>query len=302
MIKSDLESSRIGIDLGASKISGIIIDKNGKEILRKRRKVSPSYESLLKSIIEIIEQLEMAGGMIGSIGICIPGFINSLGQPVNAVNLPCINNSSLILDLEKYFGRSIECENDANCFLLSEIIDGAAVDRSLVFGIILGTGVGGALASNGKLILGKNGMLGEWGHNPLPWRELHDGDEKYCGCGRYGCIETYLNGLALTHDYKSITRKELDAEAIGCAAEAGDINAIEAIDRYSKRLAKALASVINLFDPDIIVLGGGLSQIDFIYDRVPKVWTSYTVTKLITTDLRKAIHGPDSGMRGAAYL
>ena len=155
---------------------------------------------------------------------------------------------------------------------------------------------------NGKLILGKNGILGEWGHNPLPWRELHDGDEKRCGCGRYGCIETYLNGLALTHDYKSITGQELDAEAIARVAGAGNANAIEAIERYSNRLAKALASVVNLLDPDVIVLGGGLSQIGFIYDRVPKVWNSNTVTKSITTDIRKAIHGPDSGMRGAAYL
>jgi len=293
---------RIGIDIGGSKIAALILDGEGREQARWRREISRDYGGTVENISEMVSQLEAQAGPADRIGVSMPGVVNRAGEPVMVANLPWLRNKPLRLDLKRLFDRPVHIGNDANCFALSEARDGAAAGAKLVFGVILGTGVGGGIVVNGQILSGANAMAGEWGHNPLPWRVRSDGAESVCGCGQTGCIETWLNGAALSRDYERIAGKKAAAKDISRRAEENNEQAQQAVSRYASRLARALAGVINFFDPEVIVLGGGLSEIASLYDQVPRLWSQHTSWDAKSTRLVKAAHGPESGMRGAAWL
>ncbi len=293
---------RIGIDIGGTKIAAMILDGEGRERARFRSEISRDYNGTVENISDTVSHLEEHAGRANRIGISMPGVVNRSGEPVMVANLPWLRDKPFRPDLERLFERPVHIGNDANCFALSEATDGSAAGAKLVFGVILGTGVGGAIVVNGQIVTGANAIAGEWGHNPLPWRTPEDGAETMCGCGQIGCIETWLNGAALSRDYQALSGSEAKAKEISRLAEENDAAAKQAISQYAERLARALASAINFFDPDIIVLGGGLSEISGLYEQVPELWGRHTGTKPTATRLVKAAHGPESGMRGAAWL
>ena len=292
---------RIGIDIGGTKIAAVLLDEDGAEVARQRTGAPRDYEATLGVLGEIASLLEGEGGRAVAVGLSVPGVITARGELRRVVNLPWLEDRPLVADLEANLGRPVSIANDANCFALSEAIDGAASGARVVFGAILGTGVGGGIVVDRRVLAGANALAGEWGHNPLPWR---DGAEPAvrCGCGRTGCIETWLNGAALVRDYGSVCGREATVSEIVRLAGAGDPNAGAAVSRYKLRLAKALAAAINFLDPDVIVLGGGLSEISDLYASVPRLWAEYTLVAEPRTGLARARHGPDSGMRGAAWL
>jgi fructokinase len=293
---------RIGIDIGGSKIAAMILDGAGQEQARCRSEITHDYDGTVDKISETVSQLEAQAGRADTIGISMPGVISRSGEPLMMSNLPWLRDKPFRHDLEQRFKRPVRIGNDANCFALSEATDGAAAGARLVFGVILGTGVGGAIVVNGNIVTGANASAGEWGHNSLPWRRGDEGVEIECGCGQIGCIETWLNGAALSREYAALSGKEAIAKDISDFADAGDEAAQQVIARYAERLARALASAINFLDPDVIVLGGGLSEIVSLYDQVPKLWRAHTSSDASATLLVKAAHGPESGMRGAAWL
>jgi fructokinase len=302
MNETDGADMRIGIDIGGTKIAAMILDGEGRERARFRREISRDYDGTVENISDTVSHLEEQAGRANRIGISMPGVVNRSGEPIMVANLPWLRDKPFRPDLERLFERPVHIGNDANCFALSEATDGSAAGAKLVFGVILGTGVGGAIVVNGQIVTGANAIAGEWGHNPLPWRTPEDGAETMCGCGQTGCIETWLNGAALSRDYQALSGSEAKAKDISRLAEENDASATQAISQYAERLARALASAINFFDPDIIVLGGGLSEISGLYDQVPELWGRHTSTKPAATRLVKAAHGPESGMRGAAWL
>lgn len=302
MNESDEADMRIGIDIGGTKIAAMILDGEGRERARFRSEISRDYDGTVENISETVSHLEERAGRAKRIGISMPGVINRSGEPVMVANLPWLRDKPFRPDLERLFDRPVHIGNDANCFALSEATDGSAADAKLVFGVILGTGVGGAIVVNGQIVTGANAIAGEWGHNPLPWRAPSDGAETVCGCGQTGCIETWLNGAALSRDYQALSGVKANAKEISRLAEENDSPAQQAIVQYAERLARALASAINFFDPDVIVLGGGLSEITSLYEQVPQLWARHTGTNPTSTRLVKAAHGPESGMRGAAWL
>jgi fructokinase len=300
---------RIGIDLGGTKIEGIVIDEDGRERLR-RRIPSPrgDYAQTLAAIVALVQEIERDAGGRGRIGVGIPGTISPATGLVKNANSTWLNGQPLADDLPRLLDRPVRFANDANCFALSEATDGAAAGAAIVFGVILGTGTGGGVVVHGRVVTGANAIAGEWGHNPLP--SPHD-DERpgpACYCGRFGCIETFLSGPALAYDYARLCRgsdtapSELSAEDIVRRANGGDRVAGDALARYEDRLARALGSVINLVDPEVIVLGGGLSNIERLYDAVPARWAPYVFSDRVSTRLVRARHGDSSGVRGAAWL
>jgi fructokinase len=274
---------RIGIDLGGTKIEGIVMDDAGRE--RARRRVPTpkgDYRATVEAIAALVAVLESGAGGPATVGVGIPGAISRVSGRVKNANSTCLIGSPLQSDLESVLGRPVRLANDANCFALSEAVDGAGCGARVVFGVILGTGVGGGIVVDGRVLEGANAIAGEWGHNPLPLPAGDDLPLRPCYCGRAGCIETYLSGPALERE--------------GGAAEEG------AIARYEARLARALAGVINLLDPDVIVLGGGVSNVDRLYATVPKLWREHVFSDHVTTRLAKHAHGDSSGVRGAAWL
>ncbi len=293
---------RIGIDIGGTKIAAMILDGAGQEQARCRSDISHDYNGTVENISDTVSHLEERAGRAKRIGISMPGVVNRLGEPVLVANLPWLKDKPFRPDLERLFERPVHIGNDANCFALSEATDGSAAGARLVFGVILGTGVGGAIVVNGQIVTGANAIAGEWGHNPMPWRTPADGMGTQCGCGQTGCIETCLNGAALARDYQVLSGVEAKAKEISRLAEEKDSAAQQAIAQYAERLARALSSAINFVDPDVIVLGGGLSEISALYDQVPRLWGRHTGTDPSATRLVKAAHGPESGMRGAAWL
>ena len=297
------EGLRIGIDIGGTKIAAIILDEAGTEQARCRVDMPHEYGATIENLVDAVSRLERQVGRSAHIGISMPGVINESGEPLLVANLPWLQGKPFQSDLEQVFGRPVNIGNDANCFALSEAVDGAASGANVVFGVILGTGVGGGVVVGGRVINGANGTAGEWGHNPLPWRLASDGAEIVCGCGQMGCIETWLNGAALSRDYLATARKSAAGKEIArLAEEDGDEPAREAIARYESRLARALSAAINFLDPDVVVLGGGLSAISSFYDRVPRLWSDHASSGAKATRLVAAAHGPDSGVRGAAWL
>ena len=282
---------RIGVDLGGTKIEAIALDANGDEVFR-RRVATPrgDYDATIEAVARLVHE---AGD--GSVGIGIPGALSRVSGLVKNANSTWLIGRPLKQDLEDAIGREVRLENDANCFALSEAVDGAGADAEVVFGVILGTGVGGGIALHGKIISGVNAIAGEWGHNPLPLPTAADLPLPPCYCGRSGCIETYLSGPGLIRDHEQRTGKRLSAEAI---VALGD----ESLARYEERLARALAGVINILDPEVIVLGGGMSNIERLYTEVPRLWGRYVFSDRVATRLARHAHGDSSGVRGAAWL
>jgi len=294
---------RVGIDIGGTKVAAIALDAWGMTLAQARREVPRDYGATLGAMRDLTSQLESdAGRAAERIGISVPGMISDVGVPVRAVNLPWLEGRPLAGDLRASLRRPVRVANDANCFALSEAVDGAAAGHLTVFGAILGTGVGGAIVIGGTPVAGANAVAGEWGHNPLLPDDDCVGPAVLCGCGQSGCIETWLNGAALARDYAATAGERLDAQAIAARAAAGEAAAGGVIGRYESRLARALATVINLLDPDVIVLGGGLSEVESLYRHVPTLWGAHCVAPSPRTALVRALHGPHSGMRGAAWL
>jgi fructokinase len=293
--------ARIGIDLGGTKIETIVVAPDGAQLYR-RRIDSPrgSYERTIAAIVEQVSAAEQAVGTRASVGIGIPGISSPATGLVKNANSTWLIGHPLERDLNRALGREIRLANDANCFALSEATDGAGAGAHVVFGVILGTGVGGGVIVDGTVLVVPNAIAGEWGHNPLPWPEPDEYPGPECYCGRRGCNEMFLSGGALVRSYRG--SPGLIAQEIGAAAEHGEPDAIAAIEIHAKRLAKGLAGVINLLDPDVIVLGGGLSNIETFYTRVPSLWGRWIFSDRVDTRLVRAQHGDASGVRGAAWL
>jgi len=294
---------RIGIDLGGTKIEGIAIADDGAERLR-RRIVAPrgDYEHTITAVAGLVNAIEEQTGARGTVGIGVPGTISPATGLIKNSNSTWLNGRPLAEDLPRRLDRPIRFANDANCFALSEATDGGASGADIVFGVIVGTGTGGGVVIHRQVLVGANAIGGEWGHNPLPGARGDESPGPRCYCGRSGCIEQFLSGPALARDYMVSGGPDVTAEEVSARAASGEALADAALGRYEERMARALGSVINLIDPDVIVLGGGLSNIDRLYDRVPLLWSPYIFSDSVTTRLVRAKHGDSSGVRGAAWL
>jgi len=294
---------RIGIDLGGTKIEGVALDDEGNELGRERVATPRGeYDGTIGTIAQVVAALEQRFGGPASVGIGIPGAISPATGVVKNANSTWLNGRAFDRDLERGLKRPIRLANDANCFALSEATDGAAAGSGVVFGVILGTGVGGGIVINSRIVEGAHRIAGEWGHNPLPAPYDDERPGPACYCGRRGCIETFLSGPGWADDTARRTGRRADAMSLADAAVKGDALAREALTRYVDRLARSLATVINVIDPDAIVLGGGLSNISALYEEVPARWGAYVFSDVITTRLVRAAHGDSSGVRGAAWL
>ncbi|MDZ4381817.1 MAG: ROK family protein [Parvibaculum sp.] len=293
---------RIGIDLGGTKIEAIALDSTGNELARKRIPSPRSYDATIAAIRDLVAALEAETGEQGTVGIGMPGAVSPATGLVKNANSTWLIGHPFGRDLEAALGREVRLANDADCFALSEATDGAAAGAKTVFGVILGTGVGGGLVVNGALLSGPNAIAGEWGHNSLPFVLADEMPGPDCYCGKKGCIETWVSGPGFAADYMRDTREALSPEAIVAAAEAGNRPARLALRRYADRLARALAHVIDILDPHAIVLGGGMSNIAALYDEVPSRWGAYVFSDTVATPLLRHKHGDASGVRGAAWL
>jgi len=293
---------RIGIDLGGTKIEIVALDRAGAVLIR-RRVATPAgdYAATLRSIASLVSGVEAELGERGSVGVGTPGALDPSGLLRNS-NSTVLNGKPLERDLENALEREIRIANDANCLALSEAIDGAAQDANVVFAAILGTGVGGGIAVGKRVISGRNNVAGEWGHNPLPWPAPNELPGPLCSCGKHGCIETYLCGPAFAAEFARATGRTLSVPEICAAAEANDAPAVAALAGYEDRLGRALAAVVNLLDPDAIVLGGGLSNVARLYANVPASIERYAICRPIDVQLLPARWGDSSGVRGAAWL
>ena len=296
---------RIGIDLGGTKIEAVALATDGKELFR-RRIATPrdDYRSTLQAITSLIAAAEQETGQHGSIGIGIPGTLSPFTHKVKNANSVWLNGQPMDKDLPKLLHRQVRIANDANCMAVSEATDGAAAGAQTVFAVIIGTGCGAGLAINGQVHTGGNGIAGEWGHNPLPWQdddELRYAREVPCYCGKTGCIETFVSGTGFTTDYRRLSGHKLTGPAIMQQLATDDMAEL-ALRRYELRLAKSLAHVINLLDPDVVVLGGGMSNIERLYHTLPPLIRKWVFGGECETPIRKATHGDSSGVRGAAWL
>ena len=294
---------KIGIDLGGTKIELIALDETGGEVLRRRIPTPRGdYSATLNAIQRLFEDACAGLGMEASLGIGTPGAISRATGLLKNSNSTCLNGMPLLLDLEKHLGRPVRIANDADCFALSEATDGAAAGANSVFGVILGTGVGGGIIVNGKPLSGPNAIAGEWGHNPLPWPNDDERPGPSCYCGQSGCIETFVSGPGLSRFHLQATGQNLSAVEIVAKAETGTKDCEQSLQIYEDRLARALAHVINILDPDVIILGGGLSNILRLYHNVPKLWGPYVFSDRVDTLLVPPKYGDSSGVRGAAWL
>lgn len=294
---------KIGIDLGGTKIELLALDSAGRELLRRRCPTPQGdYAATLDSIQRLVLEAEQELGSRASVGVGSPGAISKASGRMKNCNSTCLNGQPLRRDLEQRLARPIRLANDADCFALSEATDGAAAGASVVFGVILGTGVGGGIVIRGRLLQGPNAIAGEWGHNPLPWPSPEERPGPPCYCGRCGCIETFLSGPGLSRAHADATGQQLDAKAIAESAAAGDAGCESSLALYESRLARALAHIINIIDPQVIVLGGGLSNCTRLYRNVPRIWSRYVFSDRVDTHLVPPRHGDSSGARGAAWL
>ena len=293
---------RIGVDLGGTKIEAAAFD--GPRILARQRIPTPAgdYMATLMAVAGLVETLEAELGRRGSVGVGTPGVESAQSGLIKNANSTCLIGQPLKRDLQALLQREVRLANDANCFALSEAVDGAAAGAEVVFGVILGTGVGGGIVVRGEPLVGANAIAGEWGHNPLPAPTAEELPAPACYCGRCGCVETWLSGPGLARDHAATTGEALAPEAIAARAAAGDAACEATLQRYENRLARALAGVINLLDPQVIVLGGGLSKLERLYANVPRLWAPYVFSDTIATRLVKHAHGDSSGVRGAAWL
>jgi fructokinase len=298
---------RIGVDLGGSKIEVIALNDHGATLWRERAPTPRgNYPATIEAVRRGVAAAERATGRPGTIGVGIPGAISPASGLVKNANSVWLNGRPLHRDRAAALGRPVRVANDADCFALSEATDGAGAGAGIVFGAILGTGVGGGLVIGGRLLAGPNAIAGEWGHNPLPWPADDERPGPPCYCGRSGCIETFLSGPGLARNAASpgggAVADDADAASVAARAEAGDEAARRALALYADRLARALASVINIVDPDVVVLGGGLSNMAWLYDAVPKLWPRCVFSDRVATRLLPPVHGDSSGVRGAAWL
>ena len=297
---------RIGIDLGGTKIEGIALD--GSHEVARTRVETPrdDYPATVEAIAALVEGVESRVGLRGSVGVGIPGALSSGTGLVKNANSVWLIGRPLVADLERRLGREVRVANDANCFAVSEATDGAGAGAEVVFGVIVGTGTGAGIVVQGKLLTGSNGIAGEWGHNPLPWPTDTERPGPACYCGRQGCIERFLSGPGMQADYERATGRVRRPAEIVTDAEAGDPAARDTLVRYQQRMARALASVVNILDPDVIVLGGGMSNIASLYEHVPALWAPFVFAAgdaaPVRTRLVRARHGDASGVRGAAWL
>ena len=293
---------RIGIDVGGTKLEIIAIDRDGAEVLR-HRVATPrgDYAGTIAAIRALVEDAEARVGP-STVGVGMPGAISPATGLVKNANSTWLNGRPFGRDLSTALSRELRLANDANCLALSEAADGAAAGRSPVFAVILGTGVGGGLAVRGQLVVGANAVAGEWGHNPVPWPTPLEWPGPPCYCGKTGCIETMLSGPGLEQDHERHCGERASALTLAAAASAGDRNAGDTMSRYEDRLARSLSAVVNIVDPEVIVLGGGLSNIDRLYETVPRLWRGFVFSDRVETILVRASHGDSSGVRGAAWL
>ena len=294
---------RLGVDLGGTKIEIAAIAPDGRELLRRRiANPGAEYEAILAAIVNLVADAEREIGEPGSVGIGTPGSISRATGLLRGSNSVCLNGRPIKRDLEQMLEREVRIANDANCFALSEATDGAAGGADVVFGAILGTGVGGGIVVNGRVLDGANAIAGEWGHNPLPWPTDDERPGPACFCGQSGCIETWLSGPAFERDHSAATREMMAARDIAARAVTGDAASAATLLRYEDRFARAIAHVINMLDPDVIVLGGGMSNIDQLYANVPHLWGRWVFSDRVQTRLVRHAHGDSSGVRGAAWL
>jgi len=294
---------RLGIDLGGTKIEIIALAQDGRELLR-RRVATPrdDYSAILDAVAELVRDAEAELGDRGSVGIGTPGSISRATGLLRGSNSVCLNGKPIKADLETLLGREVPITNDANCFALSEATDGAAAGADVVFGVILGTGVGGGIVVRGHVLTGPNAIAGEWGHNPLPWPKDDERPGPACFAGHSGCIETFLSGPGIERDHLRAFGEALTSHDIGARAAIGDAACEATMRRYEERLARALAHVVNILDPDVIVLGGGMSNVQRLYAGVPALWRSWVFSDRVDTGLVKHRYGDSSGVRGAAWL
>lgn len=293
---------RIGIDLGGTKIEGIALAAGGRELARRRVPTPDGYDATIAAVRDLVATLESETGETGTVGIGMPGAISPASGLVKNANSTWLNGMPFDRDIEAALGRSVRLANDADCFALSEATDGAGAGAASVFGVILGTGVGGGFVVHGRLLAGPNAVAGEWGHNQLPWMLPDEWPGPDCYCGKAGCIESWNSGPGFEAEYERMEKTKLTTHEIVAAAQAGSRPARSALRRYSDRLARALAHVINLIDPHVIVLGGGMSNIAALYDEVPSRWGAYVFSDRVDTTLVRNRHGDSSGVRGAAWL
>jgi fructokinase len=291
---------RIGIDLGGTKIEILALDDQGVERFRSRTRTPGDYAGVVRAIAGLVAAAETEIGERATVGIGMPGCLSPATGLVKGSNTTFLNGTPLDRDIEAALGRKVRMANDANCFALSEATDGAGAGKRVVFGVILGTGCGGGVVVDGRILEGQHGIAGEWGHTPLPWQARHENPGPRCWCGRMGCLEVWLSGPALARDCDGPGAR--DATAIPARAAAGDPAARAALARHADRLARGLAAVINLIDPDAIVLGGGLSNLEHLYGEVPRLLSPYVFSDVVHTPILKARHGDSSGVRGAAWL
>jgi fructokinase len=297
-----LATMRIGIDLGGTKIEGIALAEDGRELARQRVHTPRAFTDTVVAITVMVQALEHAAGGRGTVGVGIPGAVTPGTGLVKNANSTWLNGQPLVQALSEALGREVRAENDANCFALSEATDGAAAGAPVVFGVIMGTGVGGGVVVHGRCLTGRNLIAGEWGHNPLPWPTAEELAGPPCYCGKQGCIESWISGPAVAADHARVTGQQMTTPAIIAAADAGDPHARATRDRLVQRTARSLATVINLLDPDVIVLGGGLSNIPRVADDVRRLVPDWVFSDRIDTDIVRHMHGDSSGVRGAAWL
>jgi len=302
---------KLGIDLGGTKIEGIALDGSRERARARVRTPRDDYGATLSAIATLVSELERTAGTADTVGVGIPGTISPSTGLVKNANSVWLIGRPLQQDLERVLGREVRIANDANCFAVSEAADGAAAGADVVFGVIVGTGTGAGIVVGPRVMTGLHGIAGEWGHNPLPWPEPDEWPGPACYCGRTGCIETFLSGPGLAADFVRVPRSDPadtapDAEEIVALAESGDATAEATLVRYERRMARALASIINILDPDVIVLGGGMSNIARLYESVPRYWSDFVFARgpaeRVRTPLMRARHGDASGVRGAAWL
>ena len=295
--------TRFGIDLGGTKTEIVALDDAGGEVVRRRVPTpKEDYQGTLHMIAALIGDAETEVGRRGSIGIGTPGSVSPATGLLRGSNSVALNGKPIKADLEALLGREVRIANDANCFALSEASDGAGCGAEVVFGAILGTGVGSGIVVRGRVLTGPNAIAGEWGHNPLPWPDDDERPGAQCFCGQHGCIETFLSGPGMERDHLAVTSHRVPAQEVALHAGNREPEATATLLRYEQRLAKALAHVINILDPDVIVLGGGMSNIDRLYVNVPAQWGRWVFSERVETRLVRNLHGDSSGVRGAAWL
>ncbi|MEN6483801.1 MAG: ROK family protein [Syntrophobacteraceae bacterium] len=294
---------RIGVDLGGTKIEAIAMD--GAGVVRARSRLPTprdGYAAIMEAIAGLVHAVEEEAGGRGTVGIGTPGAISRASGLLKNSNSTCLNGKPVLQDLQEKLEREVRISNDANCFALSEARDGAAAGAGVVFGVIVGTGTGAGVVVHGRVLDGINGIAGEWGHNPLPWPKDEERPGPACYCGKYGCVETFLSGPGMSASYRRLAGKSVEPAEIVVRAEQGHSLCERVVLDYEDRMARALAHVINILDPDAIVLGGGMSNIRRLYEEVPKLWSRYVFSDRVDTRLLPPRHGDSSGVRGAAWL